>query len=57
MPFGYGVLPDRDDDPRVVGTSPSRLLSTDQVFDPYTGQPRMTNVPIRIEAANGNGDG
>jgi anaerobic selenocysteine-containing dehydrogenase len=52
MSFGFGGA--RDDDHRdisSVGSSVARLLSTRDYFDPYSGQPRMSSVPIRIRAA------
>jgi anaerobic selenocysteine-containing dehydrogenase len=51
MSFGFGGA--RDDghrDIRSVGSSVARLLSTRDYFDPYSGQPRMSSVPIRIRA-------
>lgn len=49
MAFGYGSAAPGGD-PAVVGSSPSRLVSVDTVFDPYTGQPRMTNIPVELVA-------
>jgi anaerobic selenocysteine-containing dehydrogenase len=52
MGFGFGGV--RDDDHRQihrVGSSIARLLSTRDYFDPYSGQPRMSAVPVRIRAA------
>jgi anaerobic selenocysteine-containing dehydrogenase len=48
MAFGYGPA-DEHDDVRQTGSSPSRLLSNDEIFDPYTGQPRMSNVSVSVE--------
>jgi anaerobic selenocysteine-containing dehydrogenase len=51
MGFGFGGA--RDADHRhihSVGSSVARLLSTRDYFDPYSGQPRMSSVPIRIRA-------
>jgi anaerobic selenocysteine-containing dehydrogenase len=51
MSFGFGGA--RDDDHRhihSVGSSVARLLSTRDYFDPYSGQPRMSSIPIRIRA-------
>jgi anaerobic selenocysteine-containing dehydrogenase len=51
MSFGFGGARDRDHrDLRAVGSSVARLLSTRDYFDPYSGQPRMSSVPIRIRA-------
>jgi hypothetical protein len=40
--------PDTDDLVREVGTNANRLVATDAVYDRYTGQPRMSNVPVKI---------
>jgi hypothetical protein len=53
MAFGFGGA--RDDDHRqinTVGSSVARLLSTRDYFDPYSGQPRMSSIPVRIRAAD-----
>jgi anaerobic selenocysteine-containing dehydrogenase len=52
MMFGFGGA--RDDDHRDIhsmGSSVARLLSSSDYFDPYSGQPRMSSIPIRIRAA------
>jgi anaerobic selenocysteine-containing dehydrogenase len=52
MSFAFGGARDDDHrDIRSVGSSVARLLSTRDYFDPYSGQPRMSSVPIRIRAA------
>jgi hypothetical protein len=51
MAFGYGGGPDADDRFREIGSSPNRIIPNDQVFDRYTGQPRMSNVPVRVARA------
>lgn len=51
MAYGYGIADAPLGDPANFGSSTSRLIPADQVFDPYTGQPRMTNVPVSITAA------
>jgi anaerobic selenocysteine-containing dehydrogenase len=49
MSFGFGGARDGDHrDIHAVGSSVARLLSTSDYFDPYSGQPRMSSVPIRI---------
>jgi anaerobic selenocysteine-containing dehydrogenase len=52
---GFGQLdPDGDDrslDPRAFGTSVSRLLRDDDRFDPYSGMPPMSNIPVRVRPA------
>jgi anaerobic selenocysteine-containing dehydrogenase len=51
MSFGFGG--DRCDDHRVreIGSSTARLVAVDADYDHYSGQPRMSNVPVRIERA------
>lgn len=49
MTHCYGGIPeDGDDVVRSLGTSASRLLRDDLVFDRISGQPLMSNVPVRI---------
>lgn len=48
MSFGFGVADNPSANPAEFGSNPNRLISVDEVFDPYTGQPRMTNVPVTI---------
>jgi anaerobic selenocysteine-containing dehydrogenase len=48
MTHGRGDLPDLDDEVLRIGTPPGRLLSFDLGFDRYTGQPRMSGIPIAI---------
>jgi anaerobic selenocysteine-containing dehydrogenase len=53
MAFGYGTHSPETDDVRRQGSSPNRLVPVDVVFDPYTGQPRMSSLPVAIEASAG----
>ena len=39
-------------DPFRVGASTNWLIPNDQEYDRYTGQPRMTNVPIQVRRAS-----
>lgn len=48
MSFGFGGLPDETADVRTVGSSVSRLIAIDADFERYSGQPRMSNVPVRV---------
>jgi anaerobic selenocysteine-containing dehydrogenase len=47
MTHAYGDAPDRDGDIRTIGSNVGRLLSTDDM-QPYTGQPRMSNVAVAV---------
>jgi anaerobic selenocysteine-containing dehydrogenase len=51
MAFGYGTRSPETDDVRRHGSSPNRLVPVDVIFDPYTGQPRMSSLPVAIEAS------
>lgn len=52
MVHSFGGLPGQQDkNVRDQGTNPGRLLRVDQDVDRYTGQPRMSNVPVRVRAA------
>lgn len=52
MVHSFGGLPGgQDKHVRDRGTNPGRLLRVDQDVDRYTGQPRMSNVPVRVRAA------
>lgn len=50
MTHSFGDLPGQDDDVRRCGTSVGRLIADDVAFDPYSGQPRMSNIPVRVVA-------
>jgi anaerobic selenocysteine-containing dehydrogenase len=52
MPPAFGGLPGQQDKRvREWGTNPGRLLRVDDGVDRYTGQPRMSNLPVRVRAA------
>ncbi|WP_236791801.1 molybdopterin-dependent oxidoreductase [Amycolatopsis sp. GM8] len=55
MTHSFGDLPGEDDDVWRHGTSIGRLIADDVAFDPYSGQPRMSNIPIRVTALGGAG--
>jgi len=46
---GYGGNPGEDDDPEALGCAVGRLMSSDSEFDPVTGIPRMSALPVAIE--------
>jgi anaerobic selenocysteine-containing dehydrogenase len=48
MAFGFGGPPETDHLVRTIGSNPGRLIADDELFDPYIGQPRMSNVPVRV---------
>lgn len=47
----YGDLPGRAQDVRKVGSNTGLLIADDVVYERYSGQPRMSNIPVRIGAA------
>ncbi len=52
MVHSFGGLPGKQDKQvREWGTNTGRLLRVDEDMDRYTGQPRMSNVPVRVRAA------
>jgi anaerobic selenocysteine-containing dehydrogenase len=49
MAHAFGALADEDEDEvERLGSNTSRLLSNDDHFDRYAGQPQMSNVPVRL---------
>jgi hypothetical protein len=50
MSHAYGDLPGADDDVRSLGSNPGRLVANDDFYDPYSGQPRVSNIPVSISA-------
>jgi anaerobic selenocysteine-containing dehydrogenase len=52
MTHGFGGPPEEDANFRSVGSNIDRLLSVDQQYDPYSGQPLMSNVPVRVSISS-----
>ena len=51
MSFGFGSLPDDEEsDYFRMGSNTARLLSNDQVYDRYSGQPLMSNIRVDVQA-------
>ncbi|HYH49876.1 MAG TPA: molybdopterin dinucleotide binding domain-containing protein, partial [Acidimicrobiia bacterium] len=48
MSHGFGDAFDPDADVRAVGSNTGRLVANDDVYDPYSGQPRVSAVPVSI---------
>ena len=48
MTHSFGGVPGKEDDVRKVGSNPGRLVADDVAFDRYSGQPRMSNIPLRV---------
>jgi anaerobic selenocysteine-containing dehydrogenase len=49
MAHSFGGSPDEDDRFAQIGASTGRLIDQDAAYDRYSGQPRMSNIPVRIE--------
>jgi hypothetical protein len=48
MSHAWGGNPGEDDDPAVLGGNTGRLVPVDRDFDPFTGMPRMSAIPVRV---------
>jgi anaerobic selenocysteine-containing dehydrogenase len=45
----FGSAPGEEEKIRACGTSVQRLISVEVDYDPYTGMPKMSAIPVRIE--------
>lgn len=50
MAHCFGDAPERDGELRAIGSNTGRLVDTERDYDPYTGIPRMSAIPVSIEA-------
>jgi hypothetical protein len=48
MSHGFGDLPATSGDVTGTGASTARLIDNDGVFDRYSGQPQMSNIPACV---------
>jgi len=48
MAFAFGPAAADGSDVLATGSSPNLLAPNDEVFDSYTGQPRMSNIPVSV---------
>jgi anaerobic selenocysteine-containing dehydrogenase len=48
MTHCFGSLPDEDNRLLEIGSNTARLLDNDVNYQPYSGQPRMSNVPVSV---------
>ena len=50
MPHGFGDAPgsDQDSEVRTIGSNTGRLSSVDRDFDPYSGIPLMSAIPVNL---------
>ncbi|MEE2662852.1 MAG: molybdopterin-dependent oxidoreductase [Myxococcota bacterium] len=56
MPHAFGDAPGDDNDARVreIGSNTGRLTSVERDYDPYTGIPRMSAIPVNVRPYSGN---
>ena len=50
MTHAWGGLPSNDGSVREIGTSTNRLMTNDIDYDPITGMPRQSSIPVTIRA-------
>jgi hypothetical protein len=50
MSHCFGNAPADDGDVREVGANTGRLVSVERDYDPYSGIPRMSAIPVQVEA-------
>ncbi len=53
MSHAFGDVPERDGEVRRIGSSTGRLTPVDRDYDRYTGQPRMSNIPVEVRLYSG----
>jgi anaerobic selenocysteine-containing dehydrogenase len=51
MSHAYGSASPVEDDPWRFGSSTARLSAADDEFDRYSGQPRMSAIPVSVTVA------
>jgi hypothetical protein len=53
MPHAFGDAPgsDQDKDVHTFGSNTGRLSSVESDFDPYSGIPLMSAIPVNVEPA------
>jgi len=51
MSHSFGDTPEHDGDVREIGGNTGRLTSVERDYDRFSGLPRMSNIPVRIERA------
>jgi hypothetical protein len=48
MHHAFGGLPAEDNEFRDRGSNVARLVATDIDYDPITGMPRQSNIPVSV---------
>jgi anaerobic selenocysteine-containing dehydrogenase len=49
MAHGFGDAPEHDSELLQIGSPTGRLVPVDRDYDPYTGMPRMSAIPVTVE--------
>ncbi|MBT4518969.1 MAG: molybdopterin-dependent oxidoreductase [Halieaceae bacterium] len=52
MAHCFGDVPQQDQKVHTIGSNTGRLIPVDRNYDPYSGIPRMSALPVRIERAS-----
>ena len=52
MAHGFGDAPRHDSRLREIGSNTGRLIDNETEYDPYTGIPRMSAIPVSIRPAS-----
>jgi len=50
MAHGWGDLPERDDEVAEIGSCVGRLIDTTRDYDPISGIPRQSAIPVNVRA-------
>ena len=53
MAHCFGDVPEHDSEVRRIGSNTGRLIDNERDFDPHTGIPLMSAIPVAIERAKG----
>ena len=48
MSHAWGDVAEHDEDVRDIGGNTSRLIDVTDQWDPYSGQPVMSNIPVAV---------
>ena len=54
MAHSWGDAPKFDSDVRTIGSNTGRLSSTDRDYDPVTGMPVMSAIPVNVRRSDEN---
>jgi hypothetical protein len=54
MAHSWGDAPKYDSDVRTIGSNTGRLSSTDRDYDPITGIPMMSAIPVNVRRSDEN---